>query len=687
MNNMELLSPAGNLLQAQQAIAAGCNALYGGVKSWNARNRAQNFSAKDYETIISLCHQYSVKFYLTLNTLVTDHDIREIVDFFSCAHASLPDAFIVADIGLLEILHENFPQTPIHVSTQGGTATVEDAIFYEKMGAARVILARELRLHEIKTIKTATNLELEVFVYGSQCVGFSGQCLWGGLLHGCSGNRGRCIGMCRDIYSNGDNLGNFFYPRDLNAQNCIKQLLEIGIRSIKIEGRMRPAHEIFAITKQYHDLLSHVQPENGIMEYSGFLGEQYPPPQMFSMVNERIKNISTSVNVSDPHDLLIVENPVPQKRRYQYALNANNPQACYYRTLFTRPLSSVLPNISLKVLHDSEMRISGFDYINRGGERKIISFETPKTNAISIKDLYALITDNVPANVYDFTSDIPANDIVVIPMDELVKKFKHLICGEKVCYESEQVTFDPSKDTCSLSSISQLRLACEYGFTNFFIQWNGQDFFDLVEKQYANMKISWVVPAISYGESNSSIISHLVNKKQSILLSRFTQLEMIPHDYQYEIILGHGANIWNSESIEIACKKGVSSAFISPELPLHESIPLFQQAGIKPCISYWGRLPLAISRGCFKSLAICNQRCDGRTIRVKNTSKDYWLYVYCNHRFDTRTIVPEMILFSGNNTQNSNRNISFVYHDIDEMRNILQLQHSKKLFFTKNIYV
>lgn len=229
---MELLAPAGDMAQALKSIEAGCDAIYGGLKGWNARHRAKNFSMKEYNQILEICHKKGVKFYLTLNTLFRDEELDEVQKLFRSGDFYYPDAVLVADIGLMRMLYREFPGVTLHASTQFGAYTLEDIAFLEQFNVKRAVLSRELTLSEIGELRKNTDMELEIFVYGSQCVCFSGQCLWGGLINACSGNRGRCTGMCRDIYRKDGFAGQFMYPRDIDAVGILGTLEDMGINSI-----------------------------------------------------------------------------------------------------------------------------------------------------------------------------------------------------------------------------------------------------------------------------------------------------------------------------------------------------------------------------------------------------------------------------------------------------------------------
>ena len=304
---MELLAPAGSYEQAVSCLEAGANALYGGLTKWNARTRAVNFTLSQYKAVLELCHGRNAKFYLTLNTLLRNEELDDVKTLFESADFVLPDAVIVADIGLILYLREHFPNLPLHLSTQGGAVCKEDLYFWKNLGITRIILARELTLSEIKELKEQTQLEIEIFVFGSQCLSFSGQCLWGGILHGSSGNRGRCIGMCRDIYSCNGKKGDLLYPKDINAVDILGKIADIGVCSIKIEGRLRSIEETKKIVSFYrHSLnsLPNTEENEKTLNYHGYLDNVVPVKNMFALENPRRllkKNVPPKKHDIDVH--------------------------------------------------------------------------------------------------------------------------------------------------------------------------------------------------------------------------------------------------------------------------------------------------------------------------------------------------------------------------------------------------
>lgn len=248
---MELLAPAGNLESFHAALEAGADAVYLGLGALNARLRARNFTPKTLSYLLPYAHERNIRVYVTVNTLVKQHELEEASHLLYQLEQLGVDAAIVTDLGLIRMARRHFPKLELHGSTQmflHNSAAVNSA---ERLGLKRVILPRELTIEEIATIKKRTNVELEVFVHGALCYSFSGACLASSFLGGASGNRGRCTQVCRRKFRAGRREGFYFSPDDLQALEFLSRFKEIGITSLKIEGRMRSAEYVHTVVSAY----------------------------------------------------------------------------------------------------------------------------------------------------------------------------------------------------------------------------------------------------------------------------------------------------------------------------------------------------------------------------------------------------------------------------------------------------
>ena len=261
MNKLELLSPAKNLEIGMAAINCGADAVYIGAPQFGAREAATN-SLNHIESLIRYAHQYWARVYVTVNTLLYDEELSAAEKLIHQLYQAGVDAVIIQDAGLLEC---SLPPIPLFASTQMHNHTAERIHFLEKVGIQRVILARELRLEEIKLIRSQTKIELETFIHGALCVSYSGQCYASYAIGGRSGNRGQCAQPCRQKYSLVDDQGRVLQKsrhllslKDLNLGDHLEELCKSGINSFKIEGRLKDKAYVMNIVSYYRRKLDQI---------------------------------------------------------------------------------------------------------------------------------------------------------------------------------------------------------------------------------------------------------------------------------------------------------------------------------------------------------------------------------------------------------------------------------------------
>ena len=250
---VELLAPAGNAEAFYGAIHAGADAIYLGGSRFGARAYAENFSEEELVACIRYAHLFQRKVYLTVNTLVKESEFSGLYEYVLPYYRAGLDGVIIQDMGVFAYLREHFPGMELHGSTQMTITGEYGAAFLKEQGACRVVPARELSLAEIRRIKEVTGLEIECFIHGAMCYCYSGQCLFSSILGGRSGNRGRCAQPCRLPYTTGKHPKEC-YPlslKDMCTIEYIPELLEAGIDSFKIEGRMKTALYVATVARTY----------------------------------------------------------------------------------------------------------------------------------------------------------------------------------------------------------------------------------------------------------------------------------------------------------------------------------------------------------------------------------------------------------------------------------------------------
>ncbi len=255
MNKIEILAPSGDKESLIAALNANADAIYLGLANFNARAKAANFSSENLLDTVRLIHLYGSKVYVTVNTILKDEEYGELINLVKEAVKAKVDAFIIQDLGVARILSKCFPGIILHASTQMGINNLNGALFAESLGIKRVILARETRLDDIKEIKENTSLEIEYFIQGALCVSYSGNCYMSSLLSGNSGNRGKCLQLCRLSYNYKGDEKYYLSARDLCLIKELKTLIDAGVTSFKIEGRLRHPGYVATSVKTYKKAL------------------------------------------------------------------------------------------------------------------------------------------------------------------------------------------------------------------------------------------------------------------------------------------------------------------------------------------------------------------------------------------------------------------------------------------------
>ncbi|MCL6471943.1 MAG: U32 family peptidase [Firmicutes bacterium] len=265
MKKPEILSPAGNMERLEYAIAYGADAVYVGGRDFSLRSKAGNFSINDIKIAARIAHEAGRKLYVALNIFARDTDFASLGHYVSDLAGAGVDAVIIADPGVLAFVKQVAPELKIHISTQANVTNTAAADFWAAQGASRVVLARELSAKEIAEISKNSSIETEIFVHGAMCISYSGRCLMSKFLAGRDGNRGDCAHSCRWKYYlmeekrlgqyyevQEDEKGTYFFnSKDLALIGHIPEVVQCGLTSLKIEGRMKSTHYVAAITKIY----------------------------------------------------------------------------------------------------------------------------------------------------------------------------------------------------------------------------------------------------------------------------------------------------------------------------------------------------------------------------------------------------------------------------------------------------
>lgn len=330
MKKPELLAPAGNMDAFLAAIEAGADAIYIGGYTFGARAFANNFSDDKIIKCINYAHLYGVKVYITVNTIVYEKEVDLFLNYIDFLHRNNVDAIIIQDLGMFDLVRKVYPNLELHASTQMHIHNLNGVLNLQKWGAKRVVMARETSYEALKEIKKHTSIELEVFVHGALCVSYSGQCLMSSLIGGRSGNRGKCAGTCRQQYSLIDDNGKKYNEdsyllstRDLNTLEDIGKLIELGIDSFKIEGRMKRAEYVYLVVSIYRKAIDNYLKyketritEDDILELKKIYNRKFTKGYLFND-----KNI---MNTYRPNHLGIKIGKVIKKDKNSIYIKLNN---------------------------------------------------------------------------------------------------------------------------------------------------------------------------------------------------------------------------------------------------------------------------------------------------------------------------------------------------------------------------
>ena len=250
----ELLAPAGSMEHLKIAINAGASSVYLSGKNYGARKFAQNFTLDEIHEAVKLAHLHNVRVYVTVNTLIKESELESVLNYLNELYAIGVDAVLVQDLGLIELINRHLPKLKIHASTQLTCENQRKLDYLESKNVKRVVLPREMRKEEIENLKT--NMELEIFAHGALCYSYSGQCLMSSFKGGRSGNRGTCAQPCRQKYRLNNKEDYYLSPRDLCLYDELKEISEMNIRCIKIEGRMRSKQYLAIVISEYRKALN-----------------------------------------------------------------------------------------------------------------------------------------------------------------------------------------------------------------------------------------------------------------------------------------------------------------------------------------------------------------------------------------------------------------------------------------------
>lgn len=584
---MEILSPAGSFEAMKAAVFAGANAVYFGGGEFNARENASNFSEKEIFEAVLFCHERGVKCFAAMNTLIRDREFAEAEKLAETFCKAGIDAFIVQDTALADFLIKN-TNVPVHASTQLTVHTLDGAEALYDAGFKRIVLSRELSKEDIAYIvrNLPDGAEIEIFVHGALCMCYSGQCYMSGVIGKRSGNRGRCAQPCRLPYQNGYTLS----LKDLSLLNYVSELKEMGVASLKIEGRMKSPEYVYSVTKAYAEAASGMP---------FFEGQEEKLAEIFSrngftkgyFENRTGKNMFGTK--SEPSAKISYEEKEPKRFSLDISLLYKNENAL-------------------------TLRFSSSDGYSAEAE---IYCEKAKGNPTTVFQAEKSLTKlgNTVYELKSFAADIPEDLFISVGKMNKARRACIESLSKQRCFRlnsMKSIPFSPMEKEpyfnkertlrgvflnpgsipknagkletiwLPLTSVSNGRTrdaVCEYG-----------------------EKIGFFLPRIFHDREKNKVRKMMSSAEElgvgKFLCGNVGQLRFLENikletGKNFEIHGDFGLNIYNSRSYALFREKGIDSAVLSFELP-YAALKAFSDG--KSGIIAYGRLPFMIMRNCVK---------------------------------------------------------------------------------------
>ena len=589
----ELLAPAGDMSCLYAAVRGGADAIYVGGKRFGARAFAKNFEIEELASAVEYCHLHGVKLYVTLNTLIEDREMADAVGYAAELYRIGVDALIIADLGAIAAIRRYVPNLELHASTQMSVHSSLGANAAAELGVSRVVVARELSLEEMKSVVGSSKTEIEVFLHGALCVCHSGQCLFSSMVGGRSGNRGECAQPCRLPYNGGK------YPlslKDLSLADHIPALIESGVASLKIEGRMKAPDYVYAVTSIYRKLLDEGRAANAeeretlrrAFSRSGFTDGYF--------VGKTEKGMTGIRSETDKQQALHVCTDMFQPmRRRVYAKVTMRLGEPAEMTIFDDKKSVTVYGISPNLAENSPLTHESVKarLCKMGNTHLSLS---PEDIDLSLDEGINLPPSAINALRRDAAEKFVSQRREIINQEYTPPKngFKNIKKFTTAQFFDEKSYLDAIK--CNENAISSIDIS--------FIP------MDSSEKALSLSRGVYLPPVIFDGELDE--VKELLEKAKNsgimyALVSNIGQIELAKA-YGLTPVGDFRLNITNVESRIAYEKMGASHLILSPELTLPKA------RDIGGALITYGRIPLMITERCFISENFGCKSCNNATL-------------------------------------------------------------------------
>ena len=596
----ELLAPAGSFEALKAAIAGGADAVYFGGGDFNARINAKNFTNEELKQAIDMLHSCGRKAYITLNTLVHERELQDYLHFAEFVYKSGADALIVADIGGAEAIHRHLPDLELHASTQMSGHNLAQAELLAKHGFSRMVCARELPKDDLEHLVKNSPIEIEMFTHGALCVCHSGQCLFSSLVGGRSGNRRECAQPCRLPYKNQD--GEQSYPlslKDLSLSNHITDLIDLGVHSLKIEGRMKSPEYVFGVVRAFRTLLdenrnatkSELATLAQVFSRGGFTDSYYTRnigKNMLGIRSEEEKHVSKTALISSEK----IDEITPKKL----------------------PISAFS---SIKLGENMTLSLTCGDVcVTAQGDAPEKAINAP------------LSPENIKKNLSKFGStnfelinlEVEMDDNLITPissLNALRREATRLLEEALNKGNNERLGFEKYVAKAPNSSKKLLKTARFYSAEQ--ITKDAKEYFDIIylPLQNFNGECEGIILPPVILDSELPKIEKMLEKAKSngakyAIVGNLGALNLAKK-YDFAIHGDFRFNVYNNETVAKLQNLGIENIILSPEL----TIPQIRDINGDTATIVYGRIPLMLLEKCVSSeIGTCAECTDGKAILI-----------------------------------------------------------------------
>ena len=643
---VELLAPAGSYDIAIAAINAGADAVYLGGENFGARANAENLKTEEIIDVLNYAHLNGRKVYLTINTLLKNKEIKnDLYDFLRPLYENGLDSVIVQDIGVLLFVKKYFPELKIHASTQMTIEGKETVKWLKNLGAKRVVLPRELSIDEIKDLK-GTDIEIESFVHGALCYCYSGQCLLSSFIGGRSGNRGRCAQPCRlpyDVLYDGMLINEsdekyILSPKDICALYLLPDIIDAGVTSLKIEGRMKKKEYVCGVVSIYRKYL------DAILDGEKFEVDENDIKLLMDLFNRHGFNESYYYT-KNSREMISLKEPAFREENREYTDYLRDK---YSNKILVKPLNI---NVKCKVgepfeifgeVDDEELKVEGAvveEAQNMPLELETLNKHVNKTGNTDF--VFADIEYDLDDNTFLPVSEI--NDVrrkyLDLAYEKALAKFKRE-CEEveETKQEEECVETEDRIITVSVSSFDQLKEALSRDFVDrVYIDLNLFPFDDVLNGmelvKEGNRKVYLALPYVARKDDIKIIKDDylkLIKQSDGVLIRNIEQYFYLKDLVDIDFVFDYNVYVWNDETKDYFKDFNVTSTV---PVELNEAELIDRGVNGEEFIAY-GFIPMMISANCaFKTLNRCEKNNDRYALSDK-INNEFVVRCNCRHCYN-----------------------------------------------------